>query len=409
MTLIIPQSAFCRSYSNDSEDVFMLGRRARMVTVNADSSYPTDDDAQNEQQAALTESSDGFRIVDVESTDGRQGHRGIYVGETLVQRHPPNCFDEGSVKSWKNKAGDVIAITYKDNSTYRVNGFCTDIPIDSAITKVVEEGDMVRVVWKDGEETKSCLVKSLQSRGERPGTNSSPVTSSVYEDDTKSDDGNNGENGSDSNDSDEDNGTTGTSDDDDENVSTGGDSDDNNKDDNDGKGDKGSKDNDSSKNGSTTPPPEKDAIPEPGNSFGFDAILDDATIQAIVNEESGKLRGKGAKDGLSINDWGVAIGKSKSCTISHAGGIDGFQSPTHYWLSQPGVRSAVEKAASTTRSELEAERDKRYDLAMAQWRGNQSGGGSRQDGPAATSNNRPSGSISAGSSVAQGSNYMSGS
>ena len=405
MTLIMnfPQSAYSRSYVTD-DDIYMLGRRARVVTVTGDQSSPTDTAQDTEQQAAsLTASTDGFRIVDVESTDGRQGHRGIYVGDTLVQRHPPNCFDESSVKSWKNNAGEIVAITYKDNSNHRVNGFVTDIPVEASITKVIEEGSNVRVVWKDGEEMKSLVVKSLKNRGDVPGT--SAITSSVYEDDNKTD-------GEDTSNNTSNNGSGSSTTDGSENTSTDGNNNGGTKEDSETKSDNGDKkdENKGTKSGSTTPPPVKDAIPEPGNSYGFDSILDDATIQAIVSEESGKIRGKFNKDGLALNDWGVAIGKTSSCTITHVGGVDGYQSSTHYWLSQPAVRSAIEKAASTTRSELEAERDKRYELAVAQWRGNQgNSGGSSQEGPASTSNDRPGSTVSAGSSVPQGSNYMSGS
>ena len=403
------------------DDVMMLNRRARVVTVDpnvvGDSSGSTETSDSGSKECTP---GSGHEINDVNSPDGRGGWKEVKVGDQVVQTLPPNCLDEGSVKTWRNKDGEVVAVTYKDklNAAFRANGYLTDIPQECQIVKVLDEGSKARIVWKkkDGGQS-SCLVPSMKNISKPVSwTDSSIETSSDYKDS-----GNSGSTGDDDDDDDDSEG--GSSDNGDEGTATGGDPDnddvnlgDDDDDDDDNSGDDDDDDDDDSGSGAgefNEPPPEREQLPDPpDNSFGVHPWLDDATVRAIVEEEIAKAQGayKGP-NGTQLNQWGAVIGTNGNTSITHAGGIDGYPTHVHYWVaSNPAVRARLEKEGATLKAQITEEHETRYQNSYSAWL---SRGGGKS--PASTANNRPSSdnrdNISAGSGVPAisdgGSNFMS--
>ncbi len=89
---------------------------------------------------------------------------------------------------------------------------------------------------------------------------------------------------------------------------------------------------------------------EPGNQFGVDPILDDATVVAIVQSEIDLMKAnyKGPR-GLYMNDWGVVVGTKKAENINPTWS-ESYPTPIHYWLNvNPQVRSKVDKTAAELR------------------------------------------------------------
>ena len=403
--------------SDSLDDVMMLDRKARVVTVepNVVGDNSTVSDTKGDSSKETTAGSE-FKISDANSPDGRGGWKEVAVGDKVVQTLPPNCLDESSVQTWKNKDGEVIAVTYKDklNAAFRANGYLTDIPQECKISKVLDEGSKARIVWtkKDGG-TSSCLVPSLKNISKPVSwTDSSIETSSDYTEGGSSD--NDGSTGDDD-DANDGNGSGNTTTSDDEGSATGNDPDnkDVNKgddDDDDGNGNKGSGGNEFNE-----PAPEREALPDPpDNSFGVHPWLDDATVKAIVEEEIAKAQGayKGP-NGTQLNQWGAVVGTTGNASISQTGGIDGYPTHIHYWVaSNPAVRARLEKEGATLKSQIAEEHERRYQERYSSW---VSRGGGKTTNPTAVSNDRPASdnrnNISAGSGVPAisdgGSNFMS--
>ena len=83
----------------------------------------------------------------------------------------------------------------------------------------------------------------------------------------------------------------------------------------------------------------------PQNPYGVHANLTAGEVERIV--DGNYLKSAKVVDGLRRNEWGVAVGRSKTAIITHAGTIDGFRNRYECLIAHNAdVRKALAKAAA---------------------------------------------------------------
>ena len=81
------------------------------------------------------------------------------------------------------------------------------------------------------------------------------------------------------------------------------------------------------------------------NPYGVHANLTASEVERIVDQNY--LKSAKAIDGLRRNEWGVAVGRSKTAIITHAGTIDGFKNRYECLIAHNAdVQKALAKAAA---------------------------------------------------------------
>ena len=86
-------------------------------------------------------------------------------------------------------------------------------------------------------------------------------------------------------------------------------------------------------------------IVENSNPYGVHPKLTAGEIEAIV-DRTHRRHAKGDST-LHLNDWGVAVGRTKTAVITHAGGVDGFSNRYACLIAySKEVRQALAKAAA---------------------------------------------------------------